>query len=102
MEQVKTELLITLFTETQQYHHEQALGDTGKEKLPIKRQKPRTDPLALGGWSSVSTSWGERERDKERERERGTKRERETNRCSHKHFKKQGSLRIPKAPKHLT
>uniref|UniRef100_A0A8C4DSN9 THAP-type domain-containing protein n=1 Tax=Dicentrarchus labrax TaxID=13489 RepID=A0A8C4DSN9_DICLA len=43
-------------TETQQYHHEQALGDKGKEKLPVKRQKPRTDPSALGGWSSVSTS----------------------------------------------
>ncbi|KAK0140285.1 H(+)/Cl(-) exchange transporter 3 [Merluccius polli] len=47
MEQVYTELLIT-FTETQQYHHEQGLGDGGKEKLPVKRQKPRTDPSALG------------------------------------------------------
>ncbi|XP_051246828.1 putative lysozyme-like protein isoform X2 [Dicentrarchus labrax] len=34
--------------ETQQYHHEQDLGDKGKEKLPVKRQKPRTDPSALG------------------------------------------------------
>ena len=70
IEQVKTELFITLFTETQQYHHEQALGDKGKEKLPVKRQKPRTDPSALGGWSSVSTSWGEGGRERERERER--------------------------------
>uniref|UniRef100_A0A8C4GYZ4 Spectrin repeat containing, nuclear envelope family member 3 n=1 Tax=Dicentrarchus labrax TaxID=13489 RepID=A0A8C4GYZ4_DICLA len=66
---------LTLITETQQYHHEQALGDKGKEKLPVKRQKPRTDPSALGGWSSVSTSLGERERQRERERERQTDRQ---------------------------
>ena len=74
MEQVYTELLIT-FTETQQYHHEQALGDGGKEKLPDKRQKPRTDPSALGGWSSALTSWGwggERERQRDKETERAT------------------------------
>uniref|UniRef100_A0A8P4K795 Amyloid beta protein binding family A member 1 n=1 Tax=Dicentrarchus labrax TaxID=13489 RepID=A0A8P4K795_DICLA len=49
--------------------HEQDLGDKGKEKLPVKRQKPRTDPSALGGWSSVSTSWGERERQRETDRQ---------------------------------
>uniref|UniRef100_A0A8P4KBD0 Uncharacterized protein n=1 Tax=Dicentrarchus labrax TaxID=13489 RepID=A0A8P4KBD0_DICLA len=35
------------------------------EKLPFKRQKPRTDPSALGGWSSALTSWGERDRGRE-------------------------------------
>ncbi|XP_051263297.1 glycerol-3-phosphate dehydrogenase 1-like protein isoform X2 [Dicentrarchus labrax] len=34
--------------ETQQYHHEQALGNGCKEKLPFKRRKPRTDTSALG------------------------------------------------------
>ena len=53
------------FTEIQKYHHEQDLGDGGNEKLPVKRQKPRTDPSALGGWSSASTSWRERERERE-------------------------------------
>ncbi|XP_051279075.1 transcription initiation factor TFIID subunit 1 isoform X2 [Dicentrarchus labrax] len=41
------ESLQSLIKETQQYHHEQELGNGGKEKLPVKRQKPRTDPTAL-------------------------------------------------------
>jgi len=48
MEQVKTKLFIYI---DPTFPHEQALGDSGKEKLPFNGKKPRTEPGSR--WAAI-------------------------------------------------